>query len=103
MSEEPTEPLPEGAISLKQLVVEMRSLNTRLQRVEEKFDARARETQPMSERIDRILAEVAATRHELREVNRTLRRMNVDLATALRNQDDLEDRLATLETQARQS
>jgi chromosome segregation ATPase len=70
----------------------------RLQNLEDKFDARSRDTQPMSERIDQIFSEVAATRHELREVNRTLRRMNVDLATALRNQDDLEDRVTALET-----
>jgi chromosome segregation ATPase len=85
MSEELTQPLPEGAANLNQLAAEMREMNARLQRVEEKFDARSRETQPMSERVDQILAEVAATRQELREVNRTLRRMNVDLATALRN------------------
>ena len=97
MSEELTQPLAGGSVTLEQLAVEIRAFSTRLQRVEDKFDARARETQPMSERIDQILAEVAATRHELREVNRTLRRMNVDLATALRNQDELEDRVATLE------
>lgn len=90
MSEEPTQALPEETATLGQIVAEMRVLNARLQRLEEKSDARSRETQPMSERIDQILAEVASTRHELREVNRTLRRMNADLATALRNQDDLE-------------
>jgi len=57
----------------------------------------------MSERIDQILAEVVETRHELREVNRTLRRMNVDLATSLRNQDEMEDRLTTLENRPSQS
>ena len=103
MSEELTQPLPEGAGDLNHLALEVREINVRLQRVEDKFDARSRETQPMSDRIDQILAEVAATRHELREVNRTLRRMNVDLATALRNQDDLEDRITSLETQPGQS
>lgn len=103
MSEELTQPLPEGAVSLNHLAVEVREINVRLQRVEDKFDARSRETQPMSDRIDQILAEVAATRHELREVNRTLRRMNVDLAPALRNQDDLEDRITSLETRPGQS
>lgn len=103
MSEELTQPLPEGADSLNHLAVEVREINMRLQRVEDKFDARSREAQPMSDRIDQILAEVAATRHELREVNRTLRRMNVDLATALRNQDDLEDRITSLETRPAQS
>lgn len=99
MSEELTQPLPEGAANFNELAAEVREMNARLQRVEEKVDARARETQPMSERVDQILSEVAATRQELREVNRTLRRMNVDLATALRNQDDLEDRISALETQ----
>ena len=102
MSEELTQQLPEGDVNLSQVIAEVRAMNSRLKRVEDKFDARARETRPMSERIDQILSEVAATRHELREVNRTLRRMNVDIATALRNQDDLEDRLTALETQSRQ-
>jgi chromosome segregation ATPase len=112
MSEEPTQSLPEGNIA--QLVTEVRAVNERLrlledkvnerlQRLEDKVDARSRETQPMSERIDQILAEVAATRYELREVNHTLRRMNVDIATALRNQDDMEDHLATLENRPGQS
>lgn len=119
MSEEPTPSFPDETVNLNQVVAEIRAVNHRLQSMEsrlqsmdarlqnmearqqsfeDKFDARARETQPMSERINQILSEVAATRHELREVNRTLRRMNVDLATALRNQDDLEDRIITIET-----
>ena len=105
MSEEPTQPHDNGAVSLGEIAAELHTINARLQNLEDKFDARSRETQPMSERIDQIFSEVAATRHEqtatrheLREVNRTLRRMNVDLATALRNQDDLEDRVSNLET-----
>jgi hypothetical protein len=38
------------------------------------------------------------TEKELREINRTLRRMNVDLATALRDQDELGDRITAIET-----
>jgi chromosome segregation ATPase len=83
---------------------EVHSINQRLQRVEEKLDERSRETRPMSERIDQILAMVAGTQDEvrshtvqLREINRTLRRVNVDLATSLRNQDELDDRVTALE------
>jgi chromosome segregation ATPase len=97
MSEEPTRPHDNGAATLSDVVAQLHTINARLQNLEDKFDARSRDTQPMSERINQILSEVAATRHELREVNRTLRRMNVDLATALRNQDDLEDRISNLE------
>ena len=103
MSEDPTQTFPNEPINLSQVIAEIRALNGRLQSLEDKFDARSRETQPMSDRINQILSEVAGTRQELREVNRTLRRMNVDLATALRNQDDLEDRISALETQTRQS
>jgi chromosome segregation ATPase len=102
MSEELTQNLPDGATSLNQVFTEIRAISTRLQTIEDKFDARSRETQPMSDRINQILSEVAATRQEIHEVNRTLRRMNVDIATALRNQDDLEDRIAKLETQPQQ-
>lgn len=62
----------------------------------------------MSDRVDRLLAEVAALRQELRdettttprelrEINRTLRRMNVDVARALDIQTDLEDRIIVIE------
>ena len=98
MSEEPTQPHNNGAANLSDVVAELRTVNARLQNLEDMFDARSRETQPMSERINQIFSEVAATRRELREVNRTLRRMNVDLATALRNQDDLKDRVSNIET-----
>ena len=81
------------------------NFGARLKTLEDKLDARSRETQPLTERINQIFSEVAETRHELREINRTLRRMNVDLATALRNQDDLEEgqenldkRVSALET-----
>ena len=104
MSDEDTKILPGERDVLAQLVIEVRATNARmqhfderLQSVEDKFDVRARETRPMSERIDQLLSEVAATRQGVREVNRTLRRMNADLATALRNHDDMEDRIFKLE------
>ena len=118
MREQPTQPHAGDAANLNDIAASLRLLNAkfdnledtvaslgntvtgfgaRLQNLEDKFDARSRETQPMSERINQIFSEVAGARHELREVNRTLRRMNVDLATALRNQDDLEDRVTNLE------
>jgi len=94
MSEDPTKTFPQGTNGL---ATDVHSIKERLQRLEDKFDERSRETRPMSERIDQILVEVVGTRHELRDVNRTLRRMNVDIATALRNQDEIEDRLKNLE------
>jgi len=99
MSEEPTQNLPDEMVNLNHVVTEIRALSARFQGLEDKFDVRSRETQPMSDRISQILSEIAATRQELHEINRTLRRMNVDIATSLRNQDDLESRIATLETQ----
>ena len=79
MAEDPTKTFPAG--DQNGLAADVRAINERLERLEDKFDERSRETGPMSERIDQILAEMVETRHELREVNRTLRRMNVDLAT----------------------
>jgi chromosome segregation ATPase len=95
MSEDPTKTFPpEGTNGLAE---DVRSIKERLQQLEDKFDERSRETRPMSERIDQILVEVLGTRQELRDVNRTLRRMNVDIAMALRNQDEIEDQLNSLE------
>lgn len=93
MSEAPAKKfLPEGPNGLAN---EVSALKERLQQLEDRFDERSRETRPMSERIDQILVEVVATRQdlvdssrelrgELRDVNRTLRRMNLDVATAVR-------------------
>lgn len=108
MSEDPTKMLPDDSVLLQQILTELRSLNTRVSIVEEKLDVRSRETQPMSDRLDRLISEVAAsrqeqrdetiaTRRELREINRTLRRMNVDVARALDIQTDLEDRIIVIE------
>ncbi len=104
MSEEPTQSFPDDAASLAQVVTELRALSTTVRGLEEKIDARSRETRPMSERIDQIVGDVAATRQELREVkrelrevNRTLHRMNVDFAVVVRNQDEMEDRISALE------
>ena len=95
MSEDLTKMFPREGTN--RLAEDVRSIKERLQQLEEKFDERSRETRPMSERIDQILVEVVSTRQELRDVNRTLRRMNVDISMALRNQDDIEDRLKSLE------
>ncbi|HXD33309.1 MAG TPA: hypothetical protein VN643_19460 [Pyrinomonadaceae bacterium] len=118
MSEDPTKMLSEGVSNLARDVY---SIKERLQQLEEKFEARSRETRPMSERVDQILVAVVDTRHELldmrrelvdtrqefrhelREVNRTLRRMNLDFATVLRNQDELEDRVEKLEERPAES
>ena len=113
MSEDPTKTLPpEDGNGLAE--DDVRSINLRLQRLEDKFDERSRETRPMSERIDQILAEVAAThqdvkevngrmdrveteltavRRETKEVNRSLHRLQLDFATIIRNEDELEDRV----------
>lgn len=115
MSEDPTKILPTDSTVLQEILSELRALrgevralDARVFTVEEKLEVRSRETQPMSDRVDRLLAEVAAsrqelrdettaTRRELREINRTLRRMNVDVARALDIQTDLEDRIIVIE------
>jgi chromosome segregation ATPase len=116
MNEDTTEPLPDA--TLAQILAEVRALNGRMQAVEtrlgtleDKFDARSRETRPMSERIDQLVAAVAETRHELdefrtetrqelRDINRTLRQINLTMARASWVQDDLETRVETLERRA---
>jgi chromosome segregation ATPase len=81
-------------------------LEERQTRMEEQ-QARMEERQTrMEERQTRMEAQQTrmddrqgAIEKEVREIGRTLRRINLDLATALRNQDDLDDRVAALETQ----
>jgi len=96
----------------------------RLESLETAFDQRFKQTTPLSAQLAELLARMEAgfreaserqdrmegesgerqdrTEKELREINRTLRRMNVDLATALRDQDELGDRVTALETQMSQ-
>ena len=52
----------------------------------------------MEAQQNRIEERQDAIEKELREIGRTMRRINVDLATALRNQDELDDRVTALET-----
>lgn len=66
MSDDPTRILPNDVSLLQQILAEVRSLTGRVQALEDKFDARSRETQPMSGRIDQLILDVAETRQELR-------------------------------------
>jgi len=124
MSEDPTQMLPNDSTVLQQILTELRSLNARVQVVEERLDARSRETQPMSDRLDRLFAEVAASRQEFRDeivevrkelredrlashralrmIDRTLQGIGADLALALDAEDDLHLRVTKLE-EARES
>lgn len=128
MSDDPTRILPNDASILQQILIEVRELRTevraidqRLTVVEEKIDARSRETQPMSGRIDQLILDVAETRQEmraglaeirdearehrlttqreLRGINRTLQGINLDLANSIEAQDDLHKRVAKIEEQ----
>jgi hypothetical protein len=56
----------------------------------------------MEEQQTRMEVRQGALEKEVREIGRTLRRINLDLATALRNQDERDDRLTELETQPSQ-
>ena len=132
MNEETTEPLPQNEPTLTQLLMEIREVKSRIESLEDKFDARSRETRPMSERIDQIVAAIAetrqevaevrqgvaearqelaetrteltatrtATRQELRDINRTLRGINLPMSRAAWVHDDLETRIEKLENQA---
>jgi predicted nucleic acid-binding Zn-ribbon protein len=118
MSDDPTKHLPRTTDEM------LGEILNRLERLETAFDQRLKQTTPLSaqlaemreqmetgfresnERHDRMERDFGErqdrTEKELREINRTLRRMNVDLATALRDQDELGDRVTALETQTSQ-
>lgn len=119
MSEDPTRILPNDATILQQILTEVRSLTARVQALEDKFDARSRETQPMSGRIDQLILDVAETRQELRAglsgvrdelrehrlstgremrvIDKTMHIMIADLAEAIEGQDDLHKRVTKIE------
>ena len=61
------------------LLDDLRVINLRLERLEEKLDEQVREDRSMIERLDQILAIVVGTRRELREANRELRCPNIYL------------------------
>jgi chromosome segregation ATPase len=88
-----TTPLSSQLTELREYVAScFRELMERQTRMEEQQTR-------MEQRQTRMEARQDAIEKEVREIGRTLRRINLDLATALRNQDDLDDRVAALETQ----
>ena len=95
MSDGPTKNLPR---TTDEMLVEILK---RLDSLETSVDQRLKQTTPLAaqlaelrERMEIGFREAGErqdrTEKELREISRTLRRMNVDLATALRDQDKLE-------------
>jgi arsenate reductase-like glutaredoxin family protein len=107
MSDDPTKKLPRTTDEM------LGEILNRLESLETAFDQRLKQTTPLSAQLAELLERMETgfreaserqdrTEKELREINRTLRRMNVDLATALRDQDELGDRVTALETQMSQ-
>ncbi len=79
--------------SVDQRLKQTTPLLAQLAEVRERMETGFRETNERHDRMEREFGERQdRTEKELREINRTLRRMNVDLATALRDQDELGDR-----------
>jgi predicted transcriptional regulator len=107
MSDDPSKKLPRTTDEM------FGEILNRLERLETSVDQLLKQTTPLSAQVAELLERMEAgfretnerhdrTEKELREINRTLRRMNVDLATALRDQDELGDRVTALETQMSQ-
>lgn len=70
------------------------SLEARIARLETKGDERLKETRPMSARIDQILAEIVDVKESVRDMDRSLRQLQLD---GLRRQRDFDERLASVE------
>jgi septal ring factor EnvC (AmiA/AmiB activator) len=107
VSDDPTKKLPRTPDEM------FGEILNRIERLETSVDQRLKQTAPLSAQLAELLERMETgfretnerhdrTEKELREINRTLRRMNVDLATALRDQDELGDRVTALETQMSQ-
>jgi chromosome segregation ATPase len=102
-----TTPLSSQLTELREYVAscfrELMERQTRMEeqqtRMEEQQTRMEEQQTRMEQRQTRMEARQDAIEKEVREIGRTLRRINLDLATALRNQDDLDDRVAALETQ----
>ena len=85
--------------SVDQRLKQTTPLSAQLAELRERMDSGFREAVERQDRMERESSERQdRTEKELREISRTLRRMNVDLATALRDQDELGDRVTALET-----
>jgi chromosome segregation ATPase len=89
--------------SVDQRLKQTTPLSAQVAELLERMETGFREASERQDRMERDFGERQdRAEKELREINRTLRRMNVDLATALRDQDELGDRVTALETQMSQ-
>src|SRR5687768_9736423 len=77
------------------LVLEvLAGVEARLASVETKIDARDRETRPMGERLDRIIADIAEVRHDVGRLDRRFLELQRDMAERVLK---LDDRVSDLE------
>lgn len=96
MSDNPTQEMPDSRSFEERVFARFDSLDGRLTKLEEKVDARLRETRPIWEAMQARLESVES---EVKEINRGVRILHKDVLQVRVDQEELRERIERLESE----
>jgi peptidoglycan hydrolase CwlO-like protein len=96
MSDNPTQEMPDSRSFEERVFARFDSLDARLTVLEEKVDARLRETRPIWEGMK---ADLESVKDEVKEINRTVKILHKDVLRVRVEQEELQERIEKLESE----
>jgi chromosome segregation ATPase len=96
MSDNPTRETPDSRSFEERVFARFDSLDARLTALEEKVDARLRETRPIWEGMK---ADLESVKDEVKEINRTVKILHKDVLRVRVEQEELQERIEKLESE----
>ena len=96
MSDNPTQEMPDSRSFEERVFARFDSLDARLTALEEKVDARLRETRPIWEGMK---ADLESVKDEVKEINRTVKILHKDVLRVRVEQEELQERIEKLESE----
>lgn len=96
MSDNPTQEIPDSHSFEERVFARFDSLDGRLTTLEEKVDARLRETRPIWEAMQ---ARLESVENEVKEINRGVRILHKDVLQVRVDQEELRERIERLESE----
>ena len=96
MSDDPTREMPDPRSFEERVFARFDALDARLTALEEKVDARLRETRPIWEGMK---ADLESVKDEVKEINRGVKILHKDILQVRVDQEELRERIEKLESQ----